>query len=252
MISIKKNKKLQIAIIVISVIAVVAIVAVLVGTYMTGWSGFHFYDKPQDGDIRIACVGDSITYGFGVNNYGKNNYPKQLDTLLGDGYSVNNFGHSGATAQSKGDQPYYDYSEYEASLEFDADILILMMGTNDSKPYNWVDEATFKAEYINLINAYKNQNPDIRVILCTPATAYMVEDNDKGLTSFDISPERCDLIAKIVTEIANEYGYELIDINAVTKDNPSLFVDDMVHPNQDGATLIANTIYKYLMQTQNS
>lgn len=252
MINIKENKKLQVLLIVGAVLAVVGIVSVLLGTYLTGWSGFHFYDKPQDGDIKIACVGDSITYGFGVNNYGKNNYPKQLDTLLGDGYCVNNFGHSGATAQSKGDQPYYSCSEYEKGLEFDADILILMMGTNDSKPYNWVDEATFKAEYINLINAYKKQNPDIRVILCTPATSYMVEDNAEGLTSFDICPERCDLIAEIVTDIANEYGYELIDINTATKDNPALFIDDMVHPNVDGATLIAKTIYAYLMETQNS
>ena len=162
MISIKNNKKLQLLIIVGAVLAVTAVVGVLVGTYCTGWSGFHFYDKPQDGDVKIACVGDSITYGFGVNNWGKNNYPKQLDTLLGEGYCVNNYGHSGATAQADGDQPYYSYSEYEKSVEFDADILILMMGTNDSKPYNWVDEATFKAEYIKLINGYKAQNSDIR------------------------------------------------------------------------------------------
>ena len=202
--------------------------------------------------MKIACVGDSITYGFGVSDYGNKNYPKQLDTLLGDGFCVNNYGHSGATAQRHGDQPYYEYSEYEESLEFDADILILMMGTNDSKPYNWIDEATFKSEYINLINAYKEQNPDIRVILCTPATSYMVEENAEGLTSFDISPERCDLIAEIVRGIADEYGYELVDINVATKNNPALFVDDLVHPNTDGATHIAKTIYQYLMDTQNS
>ena len=247
MISIKNNKKLQLLIIVGAVLAVTAVVGVLVGTYCTGWSGFHFYDKPQDGDVKIACVGDSITYGFGVNNWGKNNYPKQLDTLLGEGYCVNNYGHSGATAQADGDQPYYSYSEYEKSVEFDADILILMMGTNDSKPYNWVDEATFKEEYIKLINGYKAQNSDIRIILCSPATSYMVEDNAEGLTSFDISPERCDVIAGIVREIATEYGYEYIDINSATKNNPSLFIDDMVHPNIDGATLIAQTIYEYLM-----
>ncbi|MBO5777537.1 MAG: hypothetical protein J6R34_03740, partial [Clostridia bacterium] len=71
--------------------------------------------------------------------------------------------------------------------------------------------------------------------------------NAEGLTSFDISPERCDVIAGIVREIATEYGYEYIDINSATKNNPSLFIDDMVHPNIDGATLIAQTIYEYLM-----
>ena len=243
----EKNKKtLKIIAIVCAVLVVVGTTATLVGTYYTGWSGFHFYDKPEANDVKIACVGDSITYGFGVNNWGKNNYPKQLDTLLGDGYCVNNYGHSGATAQSNGDQPYYEYSEYKASIEFDADVLILMMGTNDSKPYNWIDKDTFKTEYIKLINAYKNQNPNIRVILCTPATSYMIEDGKDGLTSFDISPETCDLIAEIVREIADEYGYELVDINLATKNNSSLFIDDLVHPNVEGATLIAKTIYNHL------
>ena len=242
----KDIKNLKIAIIACVVVAIIGATAVLSVTYYIGWSGFHFYSKPEEGDMKIACVGDSITYGFGVSDYGNKNYPKQLDNLLGDGYCVNNYGHSGATAQPNGDQPYYDYAEYKASIEFDADILILMMGTNDSKPYNWVDEATFKTEYIKLINCYKEQNPDIRVILMTPATSYMIEDGVDGLTSFDISPERCDVIAKIVREIADEYGYELIDINLATKDNKALFLDDLVHPNADGATLIANTVYEYL------
>lgn len=242
----KDIKRLKIAVIACVVVAIIGATAILSVTYYIGWSGFHFYDKAQDGEIKIACVGDSITYGFGVHDWGNCNYPKQLDTLLGEGYCVNNYGHSGATVQADGDQPYYDYSEYKKSLEFDADILILMMGTNDSKPYNWVDNATFKAKYIELINKYKEQNPDVRVILMTPATSYMIEDGVDGLTSFDISPERCDVIAQIVREIASEYGYELIDINLATKDNKALFIDDLVHPNKDGATLIANTVYEYL------
>ena len=155
----KLNKK---QILTLAIVAVVLIVvgatAVLVGTYVTGWSGFHFYAKPEANDIKIACVGDSITYGFGVTDYGNKNYPKQLDTLLGDGYCVNNYGHSGATVQEKGDQPYYEYGEYKASLEFDADILILMMGTNDTKPYNWVDADTFKAEYLKRPWGYFRRN----------------------------------------------------------------------------------------------
>ena len=111
----KKLNKNQILALAISCIVLVVIgaTAVLVGTYVTGWSGFHFYDKPEEGDMKIACVGDSITYGFGVSDYGNKNYPKQLDTLLGDGYCVNNYGHSGATAQRNGDQPYCEYSEYK-------------------------------------------------------------------------------------------------------------------------------------------
>ena len=71
----KLDKKKTMTLIIVGVVLiVVGATAVLTGTYYTGWSGFHFYDTAKDGDIKIACVGDSITYGFGVNNYGKFNY----------------------------------------------------------------------------------------------------------------------------------------------------------------------------------
>ena len=96
--------------------------------------------------VRVACVGDSITYGAGVADRGKNNYPKVLGRLLGPGYETRNFGVSGATLLKKGDRPYWKTSAFKAATEFKPDIVIIKLGTNDSKPQNWKHKAQYAAD----------------------------------------------------------------------------------------------------------
>ena len=45
--------------------------------------------------IKVACVGDSVTYGHGISNWPKNNHPFILGSILGDEYTVNNYGKAG-------------------------------------------------------------------------------------------------------------------------------------------------------------
>lgn len=215
--------------------------------YSTGLSGQHVYEVPLEGDVRIACVGDSVTYGHGISGWVSNNYPKQLDTLFGEGYCVNNYGHSGATVQGTGDQPYITYNEYDKSLEFDADIIIFMMGSNDSKPENWRGADAFRQQYLQRLSEYKEDNADVRIILCTPPTAHYPEGEVDGLTNYDIDPAIVEEIADIVRSIAAEEGYELIDINDLTEGRRDYFLTDNVHPNNSGASLIAQTVYNYLI-----
>src|SRR5690606_38894849 len=47
--------------------------------------------------IKVACVGDSITAGLGIADPGTQSYPAQLQALLGSGYTVQNYGDSGRT-----------------------------------------------------------------------------------------------------------------------------------------------------------
>ena len=205
------NRALVIAFILISILG-----GIFAYLYFNGLSGQHVYETPLEGEIKIACVGDSVTYGHGVSGWISNNYPKQLDTLLGFGFCVNNYGHSGATVQATGDQPYTSYSEYEASLEFDAD--------------------------------YKENNPDVRIILATPPKAFYPEGVTSGLTNYDIDPVIVDEIAEIVRDIAAAEGYEIIDINSLTEGRRGLFLSDNVHPNKNGATILAEIFYSYLIE----
>ena len=86
--------------------------------------------------IKVACVGNSITYGAGIVNREKNSYPAQLQVYLGDKYEVRNFGSNGATAFHEGDYPYVQTEAYKQAIAYSPDIVFIKLGTNDSKPQN--------------------------------------------------------------------------------------------------------------------
>lgn len=211
--------------------------------YNNGYSGIHKHTKPEKDQIKVACVGDSITYGHGIKEWAKSNYPAQLQRILGDDYHVENFGHSGRTLSSKGNKPYVESKQYELSLDYDPDIVIIMLGTNDSKPKNWKSELDFIKEYENFINSYKKNNPDVRIILCTPAKAFFPNGKSEGETKFDIQPSIVDRIKNEIRAFALLGKYELVDIYSLTEYHEEWF-EDKVHPNNDGARAIAEAIAK--------
>ena len=71
---------------------------------------------------KVACIGNSVTYGYGHKNPKATSYPTQLQQMLGDKYEVRNFGYSGATLLSKGHRPYINLNEYKAADEVSKDI----------------------------------------------------------------------------------------------------------------------------------
>ena len=88
--------------------------------------------------IKVACVGNSITFGSGIPDQVNDSYPAQLQKLLGDGYKVLNCGNSGRTMLKHGDYPLWVEPEFKAAIEMVPDVVIILLGTNDSKPYNWI------------------------------------------------------------------------------------------------------------------
>lgn len=219
--------------------------------FLNGLSGLHFGTDAKEGQIKVACVGDSITYGHGVTSWYKNNYPAVLQNLLGDSYNVQNFGVSGTTAQSTGDQPYIETKVYQKSIDYNADILIFMLGSNDSKPENWTDAETFKKEYLTLLDTYISNNNSPEVYLGIPAKAfYDDESQTSGPTNYDIQGDIVEKIGNVIKEIAAERGYKYIDIYELTSQHPEWFASDLVHPNADGAKAIANEVYKYVTDVE--
>jgi lysophospholipase L1-like esterase len=100
--------------------------------------------------IKVACVGDSITAGYGLSNPGTQSYPTQLQALLGSGYSVGNYGNSGTTVLKRSDNTYWNSWAYRASIQSKPNIVVIMFGANDSKAWNW-DAAKFNTDYKALI-----------------------------------------------------------------------------------------------------
>ncbi|MFR5875709.1 MAG: GDSL-type esterase/lipase family protein [Eubacterium sp.] len=237
---IKKSSKAVIAAVIIAALAVTAF-GVL---YNFGFSGLHNNPSSSENQIKVACVGDSITYGHGIKNWSKNNYPSQLAELLGDSYCVANFGVSGSTAQNSGDKPYTEQKMYNESLEFNADVIVIMLGSNDSKPENWNGEKRFKEQYSALIKSYIKNNPNSKIILCSPAKPFYIGGETGGLMKFDINPEHFSEICNVIEETAHDNECVYVDINAYTSDKSQWFSKDGIHPDANGAKEIANYIFE--------
>ncbi len=211
--------------------------------YFNGLSGVSNTTEAKEGQIKVACVGDSITYGHGIKNWPKNNYPALLQGLLGDGYHVNSYGVSGRAVQDNSDQPYRALPHYEESVAYEADIIVFMMGSNDTKPENWFGEETFKASLLDLLDDYTQGEKKPVIYICTTPACFFMEDSAGELTSHDLRPAYADIIAEITRQTAEELGYPVIDIHALTKQNSQWFAKDGVHPNNEGAAAIAQAVY---------
>ena len=238
------QKTKTIRILVTLLIILVAGLGLFIFLFNNGLSGIRINPGYKEGQIKVACVGDSVTYGHSISPWKKNNYPALLGSMMGEEYHVCNFGVSGSTVQDSGDQPYTATGAYTQSLDYDADVLVFMMGSNDSKPENWQGEEKFIEAYNKLLDTYLQNDKAPAVYLCTVPTANFPEGVTEGLTNYDIQPQYVEAVADIVREIAKERNLPLIEINNLTENRRDLFGKDNVHPNNDGAKAIAQEVFE--------
>lgn len=235
------KKVLKILLIVVLILALI-IAGGFAYLYFNGISGMSNTSDAREGQIKIACVGDSTTYGHGISNWPKNNYPAVLQELLGDGYHVNNYGVSSFAVQEDADRSYRTLPHYQECLAYDADFVVFMMGSNDSKPENWKGADAFREDLLSLLDTYG----DAEIILCTLPSAFFLEGQTEGTTNHDIQPLIVEQIAQITRDVAEERGYTLLDIHAFTAEHPEWFSKDGVHPSNEGAAAIAREVYDLL------
>ena len=207
---------------------------------------------PKEGAIKVACIGNSITDGHGIDFAPANGYPAQLQKLLGNDYWVKNFGVSGRTMLNKGDLPYMNEIAWKDAVAFKPDVVIIKLGTNDSKPQNWQYGEEFKQDLKQMITTLrpdlaqpakkgkknkkqviKNEGP--KIILCTPIPALKKSWNiDNDIIINNIIP--------IQQEVAKEYNLQVIDLHTLFGDGKDTMLDDGIHPNGKGAQKIAQII----------
>lgn len=188
-------------------------------------------------DHRIACVGDSLTYGFLVENREQNHYPAQLGRLLGEGFKVNNFGENGHTAQKEADLPYWHHPKFQASCSFAPNTVILMLGTNDAKWQNWQGAEVFIKDYRALVQHYQALPSQPQVFLMTPPKMFAVP----GVVS-NVQPAVVEVIAQLVRDLGVDLGLPVIDLNRATQGRPELFPEDGIHTSAAGASFIAGLV----------
>ncbi len=194
----------------------------------------------QQSKVRIACVGDSITYGSKIQQREKYSYPAQLQDMLGSRYEVRNFGHSGATLLEKGAHPYVKTKEYQASRAFKPDIVFIMLGTNDTQKKSRGHLGDFETDYTRLIRTYRQLPSHPLVILIKPIPAFNYGD------TVWISPELIGRkIQPLVEQTAFDNRCELVDLYHWFLDKENLLADK-VHPTAAGASRIAERLMNYL------
>ena len=215
-----------------------SIVILLLSTFIIGCGGgSDNASSPEPSvSLRVACVGDSITEGTGLSNPAQNSYPSQLSAIMGKGGEVQNFGKKSATLMKAGSLPYWNTSQYSASLNYNPDVVVIMLGTNDAKPYNWANNTPFVPDYTALIQSYKNLPSSPIVYICYPPPVYA---EVSGITDARIKNE---VIPKIA-QVASSNAVEVIDIYSALSNKKSLFPDN-VHPNKEGARLLAQEVYQ--------
>lgn len=193
--------------------------------------------------IRVACVGDSITFGLGIPNRDRNSYPAQLANLLGERWEVRNFGFSGATAIKESSKPYALLPVCDEALAYEPDVVIIQLGTNDTNAKTWPrHKRQFIADYVAIVRRFQRLSTKPRIYLCRPVPLFRdrgkVYDTDKILAG--------EVIPKINTIAARKH-LPVIDLYAALDGKPGKFWDG-VHPTADGAHLIAATVASQLTE----
>ena len=190
--------------------------------------------------IKVACVGNSVTYGYGHKNPGETSYPTQLQQMLGGEYEVRNFGHSGATLLNKGHRPYTSLPEYKAVLEFAPDIIVIHLGLNDTDPRNWPNyRDEFFGDYTGIIDSFRKAHPDgnPKIIVCRMTPIFHWHRRFKSGTR-----DWYWQIQEKIEEIAQHENLELVDLSRFLYSRPDL-MPDALHPDAEGAAIIAKQVY---------
>lgn len=189
--------------------------------------------------VKVACVGNSVTFGYGLENPEKESYPVQLQQLLGENYLVKNFGKSGATLLRKGHRPYNEQEEYRNAIDFAGDIVVIHLGLNDTDPRDWPNYGDdFIKDYFTLIQDFREVNPNCKVFVCrmTPI----------GHNHWRFKSGTRDWYWKIqhcIEAVAEQADCQLIDLQEILYHRPDLF-PDALHPTKEGAGIIARQVYQ--------
>lgn len=191
--------------------------------------------------IKVACVGNSVTYGYGLKDRAHDAYPVRLQAMLGDKYEVRNFGHSGATLLTQGHNPYVKLPEFRAALDFKADLVVIHLGLNDTDPRNWPHHADeFIPNYRALIDSFRVANPKAKIWICLMTPIFHDHPRfDSGTRLWH------GLIQQRIRQIAATDNVGLIDLYTPLHSHPDLF-PDALHPNPEGALILAKTVFSEL------
>lgn len=217
--------------------------------------------------IKVVCMGDSITEGFGLGDDQSVYYPSMLQELLGDSYEVFNKGVSGScatnTTLSDGrvvGYPYKRQARYHEGLAIKGDIYIVMLGTNDAQDGRYdVEEGQdpcsilidYEPQFTNtlqsIVDDIRESNDKAQIYIIKPVPILNCIWRKHQQRYLDrLFPH----YEEVVQANDNMVLLSAYDAFKSYQDKPleMLYQADGLHPNAEGAKLIATILYKGLKE----
>ena len=201
---------------------------------LTSW--LNHFQGPKEDAVRVACIGNSITDGHGIGMAPVKGYPAVLQKKLGEGYLVKNFGVSARTMMNKGDLPYMNELAWRDAKAFNPNIVVIKLGTNDSKTHNWVHGADeYRQSMQAMIDTLKALPSKPKIYLCSPIPAFKDSwtINDSVIVNGEMP---------IIKKLAKKNKCQFIDLHT-SYTYGDMMLNDGIHPNAKGAAKMADIIF---------
>lgn len=208
---------------------------------LTAW--LEHLKAPEPTAVKVACIGNSITDGSGIFMSDVYGYPAQLQKLLGQKYLVKNYGRSGRTMLNKGNYPYMKEYAWKDCRLFNPDIVVVKLGTNDSKDFNWKYKADFSRDMQAMIDTLKQLSSRPKIFLAYPLKAYKKRYgiNDSVIVN-GIIPQ--------IKKVAKKNKLQAIDLYTPFVGHEEwLQKGDGVHPNPKGAAVMAEIVKEAILKS---
>ncbi len=193
---------------------------------------------PSEQAVRVACIGNSITDGMGIDMSDSRGYPATLQRLLGKGYNVKNFGVSARTLLNKGDHPYMREEAWRDALAFRPDIVVVKLGTNDAKDYNWQHAADFGPDLQEMVDSLRRLPSKPQVYLCSPIRARDIWGISDSVIVKGEMP--------IIQRVAKKNKLHYIDLHTEFDETEGMMQPDGIHPTEKGAAQLAKIIASHI------
>ena len=202
--------------------------------------------------VKVACIGDSITYGLGLADRAKESYPAQLQKMLEETepgkYEVRNFGNSGRgiyldSMRGSEKRGFRYMPEHKAALEWKPDVVICNLGINDNGEY--IKEYTggrrrgqFESDYLSLLDDYRKANSNAKFYIWTKLSP--LAEGQKFYRSPEPFLMQADL--EVVAKKMDAVGLDMQE--PLREKMDEIFARDKIHPNAEGAKIIAETTFE--------
>lgn len=195
---------------------------------------------PTEGAVKVACVGNSITDGHGIDVSDLYGYPARLAKNLGQEYAVKNFGVSGRTLSNSGDHAYQKEEAWKRCLEWQPEVVVIKLGTNDTKTHNWkTAEGDLKSSMKTMIDSLRALPTNPRIIVTSPIpSSNNVWDIRDSVTVNGVIPQIMDFVKEENLEYLDLYNA----MGSIENFQKEYLLRDGVHPNEKGCQKLADFV----------